>query len=133
MEPSYKISFWFRKLLVPVDGSELSVKALELALDFNMRYGSEVVVLNVCSACTEEEVKGVIEKKLKRKLPFNVKVRRPSYDSSVANEILQEINEGSYDAVIMGARGLTSNPDIVTGSVALSVVANAPITVILVR
>ena len=131
MEPSYKVSFWFRKILVPIDGSENSLKALDLALDFNMRYGSEITVLHVCENCDQDKIRKLVEKRIKGKVNFNL--RRLNNETSASNEILQEINEGNYDAVIMGARGLTSNPDIITGSVTLAVITNAPVTVITVR
>ncbi|MFP3224416.1 MAG: universal stress protein [Nitrososphaeria archaeon] len=133
MEPTYKVSFWFRKILVPIDGSENSLKALDLALDFNMRYGSEITVLHVCENCDQDKIRKLVEKRIKGKVNFILKLRRLNNETSVSNEILQEINEENYDAVIMGARGLTSNPDIITGSVTLAVITNAPVTVITVR
>ncbi len=133
MEPTYKVSFWFRKILVPIDGSENSLKALDLAIDFNMRYGSEITVLHVCESCDPDKIKKLVEKRTKGKVNYFLKVRNLTSETSPSNEILQEINEGNYDAVIMGARGLTTNPDIITGSVTIAVVANAPVTVITVR
>ena len=133
-EPSYKVSFWFRKLLVPVDGSESSMKALELAADFNMRYGSEITVLYVRGPQDDESlIRSAVNRRIGRKINFEFRTRRLEGDSSVANEILKEITEGDYDAVIMGARGKTTNPDLILGSVALAVVANSPLTVIIVR
>ncbi len=133
MEPTYKVSFWFRKILVPIDGSENSLKALDLAIDFNMRYGSEITVVHVCENCDKDRIKKLIEMRTKGKINYVFKVRHLTNETSQSNEILQEINEGNYDAVIMGARGLTTNPDIITGSVTMAVIANAPVTVITVR
>ncbi|MGC8569216.1 MAG: universal stress protein [Nitrososphaeria archaeon] len=133
-EPSYKVSFWFRKLLVPVDGSESSMKALELAADFNMRYGSEITVLYVRGPQENENlIRSAVNRRIGGRINFEFRTRRLEGDSSVANEILKEITEGDYDAVIMGARGKTTNPDLILGSVALAVVANSPLTVIIVR
>jgi len=79
------------------------------------------------------ENKKIVENRTKGKLNYNLKIRYLTNETSTSNEILQEINEGNYDAVIMGARGLTINPDIITGSVTIAVIANAPVTVITVR
>jgi nucleotide-binding universal stress UspA family protein len=134
-EPSYTVSFWLKELLVPVDGSGSSMKALDLAIDFAMRYGSRITVLFVCpDASRAESVRKQVEEKASGRAEVTFKA--VSYDpstSSVANEILKAIAEGSYDAVIMGARGTSINGDINVGSVAMAVAAHAPVTVILVR
>jgi nucleotide-binding universal stress UspA family protein len=52
-EPTYTVSFWLRKIVVLVDGSENSFRALELALDFAMRYGSQITVIHACDTCKE--------------------------------------------------------------------------------
>jgi nucleotide-binding universal stress UspA family protein len=53
--------------------------------------------------------------------------------SSAASVIVKEALEGGYDAVVMGARGKSSNEDLLLGSVALAVVMHVPSTIILVR
>jgi nucleotide-binding universal stress UspA family protein len=135
-EPTYEISFRFRRILVPVDGSEASFFALDLALDFARRYGSRITVLHV--RAESEEHSSVLEKAKQRAskrpvvLEFKERAYRPE-NSSVASEILKEIYEGGYDAVFMGARGTTVSEDIHVGSTALSLVTHAPVTVVVVR
>ncbi|MFP3203896.1 MAG: universal stress protein [Metallosphaera yellowstonensis] len=132
--PTYTVSMWFRRILVPVDGSENSMRALELALDFSMRYGSKVTVIYACNRCSDaEEVKARVKEKLNEKIEYEYRTVDVPQDSSISNEILRTLSEGVFDAVIMGARGNTTNSDINTGSNALSIVVNAPITVIVVR
>lgn len=133
-EPSYTVSFWLRKILVPVDGSENSFRALELAIDFAMRYGSQITVLHICEDCDEKKIRELVEKRVNGRVDYDFKiVKFLNKESSVSNEILKFLNENSYDAVILGARGQSINSDINIGSVALSVSVNAPTTVILVR
>ncbi|MCY0873938.1 MAG: universal stress protein [Acidianus infernus] len=132
--PTYTVSLWFRRILVPVDGSENSMRALELATDFSLRYGSKVTVIHVCSTCEEAEyVKKKVEERIGDKIDYDFKIIKMSNDSSVPNEILKVINEDTFDAVIMGSRGTSVNSDINIGSTVLSVAANASITVIIVR
>jgi len=133
-EPTYTVSYWLRKILVPIDGSENSFRALELAIDFAMRYGSQISILHVCEDCNENEIKNLVEKRVKGRVDYELKILRYSNkESSVSNEILKFLSENAYDAVILGARGLSITSDINIGSVALSVSVNAPTTVILVR
>ncbi|MCI2414567.1 MAG: universal stress protein [Candidatus Aramenus sp.] len=133
-EPTYKVSLWFRRVLVPIDGSENSMRALDLAEDFSLRYGSKVTVIYVCHNCDDAEViKKKVEERIGNKIEYELKVVNAGKDSSVANEILKAISEDTYDAVILGARGTSVNSDINIGSTALSIVVNAPITVITVR
>ena len=135
-EPTYEISFRFRKILVPVDGSESSLFALDLALDFARRYGSRITVLHV--KVEDSDHGSVLDKAKQRasKRPVLVEFKERTCNpenSSVANEILQEVYEGGYDAVFIGARGTTVSEDIHVGSTALSLVTHAPVTVVVVR
>ncbi len=135
-EPTYRISFMFRKILVPIDGSENSFRALEIALDFAKRYGSKVTVLYVDEGSTDtlllaEKVKARA-KETGITVDFKIKKYSPSI-SSVENEILQEIVEGGYDLVIVGARGNTVNEEMLIGSKVLSIVVNAPVSIMIVR
>lgn len=134
-EPSYFVSFWLRKILVPVDGSENSLRALDLAVDFGMRYGSRVTIVHVCSDCNNaEDIKSIIEKRINNRIEYNMKILKVNIkESSIANEILKILNEEPYDAIIMGARGTSVNSEINIGSTALALSINAPVTVILVR
>ncbi len=135
-EPTYRISYLFRRILVPIDGSEISLRALDVALDFAQRYGSKVTALYVYNSKEDpSKVKDAIERHIERRgVRVNVKLR--SYEpsaSSVSNEIISEIIEGGYDLIILGARGNTANEDLIIGSVALSVVVNSAVSVMIVR
>lgn len=132
--PSYEVSFWFRTVLVPVDGSENSMRALDLAKDFSLRYGSRITILTVCvgEKCpvSEDEVR----ERIGNEIGFTFKrAKINGLDSSPSNEILREIAEVGYDVVILGARGSSINSELNIGSVATSVSINSTSTVILVR
>ena len=135
-EPTYEISFRFRKILVPVDGSESSLKALDLAMDVARRYGSRVTVLHVRVKGVGPE--GVMERAKARAgskgLPISFKeVEIDPVFSSVPKAIVDEVINGGYDMVIMGARGMTVSEELNIGSVAAAVVMNAPTTIVIVR
>jgi nucleotide-binding universal stress UspA family protein len=137
-EPTYQISYRYRRILVPIDGSETSMMALEFALDMAIRYGSKVTVVHAYCEGDEQafnEVRGKVKERAS-KYNANVDVKPLIYDplsSSAASVIVKEALEGGYDAVVMGARGKSSNEDLLLGSVALAVVMHVPSTIILVR
>ncbi|ABM80786.1 universal stress protein [Hyperthermus butylicus] len=136
LEPSYAISYLFRRILVPVDGSESSMRALEVALDFARRYGSKVSVLHVhAPGADTKAIREAIEKRVRDK-GVAVDIKFKEYNpqtSSVANEIISEIIEGGYDLVVLGARGNTANEDLMIGSVALSITINSATSVMIIR
>jgi len=133
--PTYAVSFLFRKILIPYDGSDNSRRALDIGIDFAKRYGSRLVVLIVEEAGIDIEklIKFVKELASREGVEIDVKTRKPNVYSSTANEILREIIEGGYDLVILGARGNTINEDLLIGSIALATIINAPISVMVVR
>lgn len=135
-EPTYEVSYMFRRVLVPVDGSTHSLKALSVAIDFAKRYGSTIVALVVEDGTlgSPEKVSEVLSSISKKSgVDLETRIVRVSPGSSTANAVIEEISKGGYDLVVISARGRTVNPDIVIGSVALSVVVNVPISVFVVR
>ncbi len=136
-EPTYVVSYLFRKILIPIDGSAMSYKALEVGLDFASRYGSRIKVLIVEDSSipdVSEVMKRVTEISNRRGISIDVKVKKPNYpDTSVATAIVEELLEEHYDLVILTARGRTLNPDLVLGSIALSVIVNSNTSVFLIR
>lgn len=135
-EPTYEVSYMFKRILVPVDGSSHSIKALNVAIDFAKRYGSVIVTLVV-----DEGAAGSVEKvsdlvtSISRKsgVSIEVKVVKLTSTTSTATSIIEEVSKGGYDLIVISARGRTVNPDLIIGSVALSVVVNVPIPVFVVR
>ncbi len=135
--PTYEISFMFRKILVPIDGSENSLKALELAIDLAKHYGSSIHVVFVKPKSIKLEY-DPIEKARKRfsETGMDIEFKEIEYDpsiNSVSSTLLNEIVEGNYDIVIMGARGRTLSSELGIGSKALAIASNSPVTVIIVR
>ncbi|MEM2021784.1 MAG: universal stress protein [Zestosphaera sp.] len=136
-EPTYVVSYLFRKILIPVDGSAMCYRALEVGLDFALRYGSKLTILIVEDPSipnADEVSRKVKEIASERGVNIEVKVKRPNYpDTSIATTIVGEMFEEHYDLVIITARGRTLNPDLALGSVALSVIVNSNTSVFLIR
>ncbi len=135
-EPTYEVSYMFKKILVPVDGSSHSIKALSVAADFVKRYGSAVTVLVVDDG-TLESMERVMETvaSVFRKSGANAKIKTLKLEpnTSVATTIVEEVLKEGYDLVVISARGRSVNPDLIIGSVALSVIVNVPVSVFVIR
>lgn len=135
-EPTYEVSYMFKRILVPVDGSSHSIKALNVAMDFAKRYGSVIVALIVDDGTlgfAERVVETVTSISKRSSVSIETKTIKLSPTTSTATSIIEEVLRGGYDLVVISARGKTVNPDIIIGSVALSVVVNVPISVFVVR
>lgn len=135
-EPMYELSFHFRRILVPVDGSESSLRALDLALDLARHYGSRITVLHVKPyGVDSKQVIDKVNKRIENKgVPVTIKVKEiDPVKESIAKKILDEITEGGYDIVVLGARGLTVSEELTIGSTALAVAINTTTTTIIVR
>lgn len=137
-EPTYKISFLYRKILVPIDGSENSLRALDFALDLARRYGSRITVIHVVFTNAPRAGEDPLKKAEERvrntgvHTEFKLIEINPN-ESSISKAILDEVINGGYDMVVMGARGKTISEELNLGSVALAITINAPSTIVIVR
>jgi len=134
--PTYEISFYFRKILVPIDGSENSLKALEFALDLAKHYGSKIVVAHAKPRGSQQGDPFERARLRVAKAGINVEYKVIEYDpstSSASSSLIREVIEGGYDAVVTGARGLSLTTEIPIGSTALSLVISSPVSVFVVR
>ena len=137
----------FRKILVPVDFSESSQKALELAVSFDAEVDAlhvweppSVVALDVQvfnpgqTQTLVEHARRTAEERMQELLAA---VGRPVGSAvlvgSPADTIVERAEEGGYDLVVMGTHGRRGVARAVIGSVAEQVVRRAPCPVLTVR
>jgi nucleotide-binding universal stress UspA family protein len=135
--PTYEISFMFRRIVVPVDGSANSLKALDLAIDLAKHYGSHVTIV-FAKPKGYQPKEDPLEKAKARVSREGVEVEYKTIEfdpgeKSTSGAILDEIINGNHDLVVMGARGRTLSSEIAIGSKAISIASNSPVTVIIVR
>lgn len=136
-----------RRVLVAVDGSAPSEKALEYALEDAKRLDSHLTMLRVVISlphgekypkeALKEEIKNAEEylEELKdkaegEKVKANTKVL---IGSNAAAEIVRFAKEEDYNEIVVGSRGKTGLETISLGSVSESVVKRAPCPVLVVR
>lgn len=126
-------------LLVPIDGSECSRRALRFAIKFADRFDATVQVIHVTDHMTEstkqllERAKQILEEEGIPDDPevvFEMKKFRRS--DVVGKEILRLVKEGDYDHVVMRHHGTGAIGRVILGSTAETVVqgTETPVTVI---
>ncbi|MEZ0248861.1 MAG: universal stress protein [Thermoproteus sp.] len=132
-EPSYKLSFRFRKVLVPITPDERALGAIEVARDFYLRYGSHIVFLYVISNVDKSvEVKEFLSRYAKD-VTYDLKIERVREGETVASTILEEIKRGLYDLVIVESRGLTGVEALLYNSISIAIALSAPTSVLVLR
>ncbi|MEM2896827.1 MAG: universal stress protein [Candidatus Bathyarchaeia archaeon] len=140
----------FKKILVPVDGSEDSRKALKLALDIASRYSSkltalyvvakrvyahihELGVLAMLSNELEKEGKEVLKEAQELAKPLGLEIETKLVHGFPAEEILNMVEKESYDLVVIGSRGLSGVKAFFLGSVSDKVTHHARCSVLIVK
>jgi nucleotide-binding universal stress UspA family protein len=126
-------------ILVPIDGSECSERALAFAVDFAHRFDASVNVVHVTdhrTEATEELLQRAEQTLAKEGIPsapevvFEMKKFRGS--DVVGERILDIAEEEEYDHVVMGHHGTGAIGKMILGSAAETVVqgTDVPVTII---
>lgn len=148
------------RILVAVDGSEAAMNAVRLtAALFGDGRGTEVVCLHVVVPArlwlydpapmeppvqmaevlrahdAEAERRGlaILDDATSLLSDVEATVRTVLVRGEPAAEILRAAEDGDFDVVVMGRRGMGRLPGVVFGSVSSKVVANAPCAVLVTR
>ena len=151
----------FSKILVPLDGSEHSLKALEEAVQIAKEFSGKITLIHVYSVqpimmpepstvtslnipiLTGAEVSVMIEAARKwgnkiledgeqRIKAMNVQVEKLLVEGHAVEEIVRAANEGNFDLIAIGARGVSHMREMLLGSVTDGVIhhAHCPVLVI---
>ncbi len=150
----------FEKILVPLDGSEHSVRALENAVQIAKKFGGKITLIHVYSVALPVSVSPItmaetgtlapeIVSKLveasrgaganiladgkKRVKAEGVQVETLLREGHIVEEILNTAKEGEFDLIVIGARGLSRIEEIFLGSVSHGVTRHAPCPVLVVK
>lgn len=148
----------FDRILVPIDFSDYAKKSLNVAINIAKKFNSYIVLIHVIPSRAKNDRKGVtgklqekngvvemIEKKIhnvglalleqSKKIVINQKIpiRTLLKEGHVVEEILNSIEDGNYDLVVMGARGQSTIKDFHLGSVSSGIAMYANCNVLLVR
>lgn len=132
-----------QKLLLAYDGTEHSRRALELAAEMTRRFGAELTVVSVVPVHpgrspidpwddSQVHARDLVEaRRLLREAGIEPKLVESA--GNVPETIERFAEAGSFDAVIVGSRGLGTIGRVLQGSVSEHVAAHAATTVVVAR
>lgn len=142
-------------ILIPVDGSEHSRKALELGCNLARKYGAAIHMVHVTESpirehtmalggaaitlhASPEELKqaGSRELEFASEYAANHGIKEVTTEvagGSPAHRIVESAKETHADMIVMGSRGLSDLAGLLVGSVSHKVTNMAPCTCITVR
>ena len=141
----------FRKILVPVDFSDHSARALESAMSLARAFGAELHLLHcyqinvgaispygiVLPESFERDVRQAAQTRLAewrdKVSAEGIKVEEHITPQFPSEAIVQKAGEISADLIVMGTRGLTGLKHVLLGSVAERTLRLAPCPVLTVK
>lgn len=141
-----------RKILIPIDFSEASRRAMRYGLEFARDLGAEATLLHAYAlpnavlpdgsviladaqllASVVDEVDRLMRSALEEAALFDAPVSSQTVQGDAAKEIVRVADEGGYDLIVMGTHGRTGVRRLVMGSVAEKVVRTSNVPVITAR
>lgn len=142
----------FNKLLVPIDGSESSDRALDKAIKLGKEFGSEIYVLSVTpevnmmrfTASTSQYDATVNQEAINITMNILDEAKEKFADYPFANhfnyvvgdaarEILNYVKDQDINLIVMGNRGMGAFSRTILGSVSNKVVNSSPVSVLVVK
>jgi nucleotide-binding universal stress UspA family protein len=148
----------FSKILVPIDGSNYSLKAAECAIDISRRYHSEITLISIVASKVrygtssgifgaippsylkkyESEAKKWFNRVLQKVKKEDLGIKKIKTDVittplSTVTTILQYAEKDDTDLIVIGTRGITGFKRMLVGSVASGVVTYAHCPVLVIR
>lgn len=141
-----------RRILVAVDGSKHSDKAVGLGIDMANKWQAKIYIIHVTDAVFKKILPGYLAipkvpkfeyERIRKQIldPAEAKIKKAGIkgvesiiaDGHPADEIINTARKKKVDLIIMGNRGLGSFSRAVMGSVSAKVCNHAPCTCITVK
>jgi nucleotide-binding universal stress UspA family protein len=140
----------FSKLLVPVDGSENSLRALEESIFLSKKLDAQITALHVMEKAPtvyihpqkeleellknyRKESERILEKCQQIGKNNRIELNMAVSEGDVASKIIQYAEKGRFDMVVMGHRGSGKFKEMVLGSVSEKVLHRTKCSVLIVR
>lgn len=126
----------YKRLLVPLDGSELAERAIPYAQAIAKNKGSEVILFTVSIASVEQldrPMKAYLELKVKELQSQGIKASAAIAYGTVADEIVGFADKNNIDLIIVSTHGYSGIKRWVLGSVARKVLYGTSVQVLLVK
>lgn len=146
-----------QKILLAIDGSETSMKASEETIKLAKVFNVEVVIFSVVyeppnyyyhEGISDHDINQILEKNLQYRVAAcetlitaeadkfkaaNINVSTKVVTGRPSDEIIEEVEKGDYDLVVLGSRGLTGIKKILLGTVSGKVANNVKCSVYIVK
>ncbi|MGE5188080.1 MAG: universal stress protein [Betaproteobacteria bacterium] len=148
-----------KQVLVAVDGSENSIRALDFALDLTEKYAAQLTILNVSESMAVATVPqdpgaiaaenlvtynkdlGKIHENILKKAVAHAKESKPNMtissklrEGNAASQIIAEAKESGSDIIVVGHKGVGKVKEFLgMGGISEKVVHTAPCPVVIVR
>jgi len=139
-----------KRILIPTDGSDPSIRAAEFAIELAKHFESEIVAIYVIDRVILEEVSKIherhgleeeIRRKAERCLNYIVKsaekkglkARSILVEGQPHDQIVRHAESLKADMIIMGSKGRRGMNRILIGSVAERVIEYAPCPVLVIK
>lgn len=138
-----------KKIVVGLDGSKCSEKALEYATQLAEKLGSTLVLINVVpqapytqgdfyygekiQAAAQKDCEQVLVRQQEQLKARGITSELVCMTGSPADKIVELSEKVEADAIVVGSRGLSSIKSLLLGSVANAVAQKAKRTVIIVK
>jgi len=142
----------WRKIFCPVDFSERSRAAMDIAVELSKRFGAELTLMHVCvepeysrsdamtlegpverETVTENFERALADLKAQAETMGAQNVSTAVVRGTPFAEIVRFARQGDFDLIVMGTHGRTGLVHALLGSVAEKVVRKAPCAVLTVR
>ena len=138
----------FEKILVPLDGSEHSLRALEKAVQIAKKFDGKITLVTVYSISAfdltpplvyesvleiRKSGEAILAEGEKIANAESVQVELMLKEGHVVEEILKIAREGNFDLIVIGARGISKLKEILLGGVSYGVTIHAPCPVLVVK
>ena len=138
----------FEKILVPLDGSEHSLDALEKAIQIAKKFDSKITLVHLYSISVFKltpsqiddyvlELRKVGEEILaegqKKAYAEDVPVETQLKEGHVVEGIVELARDRNFDLIVIGARGISKLKELFLGSISHGVTLHAPCPVLVVK
>lgn len=138
------------KILVAVDGSDNSERALIKAKNYGEQVNGQITILTIVEPISmgrysyselskqdygtlENAGESVLAESLKIIEDTTGEINTKLKKGSPADEILKEAEDGNYDLIIMGSRGFSVSSKTILGSVSHKVLNHTKIDVLIIK
>jgi nucleotide-binding universal stress UspA family protein len=140
----------FTNILVPVDGSDNSYRALDAALLFSEKLGSNITAVHVMEQVPithigsekllsefleayKKENQDILSKCSEIATQKGLTIKTLLLQGNPASVILDYSKQEKFDLLIMGSRGMGKFKELILGSVSNKIVHHSPCAVLLIR